>query len=145
MSLDSEFMANPAEFLKTKVIVVPPETDAWCDAPGTYQFTLEEKEHNLVLLKPRIKITGDYIYAYYLPWAINKAAHMDLGDKADFFFTSEMTNCRFSVLVDNPKAPKVAHVAGNTKKQDRNEWEVRDGFVDDSRQQRPGRRPASRR
>jgi hypothetical protein len=116
MPLDTEFKSNPAEFLKTKVIVVPAATDAWYDTPGAYQFTLESGGANLVLLKPRIRITGDFIYAYYLPWESKKAPQMDLGARADFFFTSELTNCRFSVLADDPKAPKVAHIAGNLNK-----------------------------
>lgn len=124
MPLNTAFKSNPAEFLRTKVIVVPPETDAWCDTPNTYQFTLEAGDRNLVFLKPRIRITGDFLYAYYLPWSSKNAPQMDLAAKADFFFTSEMTNCRFSVLVDDPKAPKVAHIAGDLSKVDRTKADV---------------------
>jgi hypothetical protein len=45
---------------------------------------------------------------------------MDLGGDANFFFTSQMTGCRFSVLTDDPKKPKVSHVAGTLSKTDRN-------------------------
>ena len=65
-----------------------------------------------MFLKPKTTLTGDFTYAYYLPWVIYKAVSMDLADKADFFFTSEMTNCRFTVWDDDPKKPKVAHVSG---------------------------------
>jgi hypothetical protein len=129
--LNEEFKKDPTAFLKDKVIIVCEETDSWYDTPGTYQFTLVHRTRNIIDLKPRIAITGSFIYAYYLPWATNTATSMDLGSKADFFFTSEMTNCRFSVLADDTKMPKVAHVAGNTNKHDRNKWEVRDKFVDE--------------
>lgn len=139
MSLDTDFQADPETFLKTHVIMVPEDTDHWCDEPGAYQFTLEKSDRNLVLLKPRIKITGDFIYAYYLPWELNKATTMQLGAKADFFFTSEMTNCRFSVLMDDPKSPQVAHVAGNTNKKLRDQYESTSGFVNDESTKRARR------
>jgi len=116
MTLESEFKADPMEFLKQgsggHVIIVPESTDADCDAPSLYRFYLEAGTRNQVFLKPKTTLSGDSIYAYYLPWEKYKSVSMDLGDKTDFFFTSEMTNCRFTVWDDDPKKPKVAHVSG---------------------------------
>jgi hypothetical protein len=131
MSLNEDFKKGPAEFLATKVIVVPPGTDTACGIPGTFKFTLEAGGANLVLLNPLLVDDEDHINAYYLPWEADKATTMNLGAAAEFFFTSEMTNCRFSVLDENPKTPRVAHVAGNTLPKDRNAWEKRDGFIAD--------------
>jgi hypothetical protein len=119
MTLESEFKEDPKEFLKGgstgHVVVVPGSTDADCNAPALYRFCLEAGTRNRVLLLPKTTRAGDFIYAYYLPWKEYAAASMDLDDKADFFFTSEMTNCRFTVWDDDPKKPKVAHVSGSVE------------------------------
>jgi hypothetical protein len=131
MSLTSDFLGDPKEFLKTKVVIVPEATDHAVGAPSVRHFKLMPHGSNSVLLVVQDEPRGEHIRAYYLKWAMGQATTMDLGSKADFFFTSEMTNCRFSILADDPKKPKVAHVAGNTKTSDRNEWEKQSGFVDD--------------
>jgi hypothetical protein len=51
--------------------------------------------------------------AYWLPWKSKTGVALDLGDGAEWLFTSEMTNCRFTVLTENDKAVKVAHLAGD--------------------------------
>ena len=38
---------------------------------------------------------------------------LTLGDKARFMFTSEMTNCRFSVLTGDMAKPMVSRVGGH--------------------------------
>jgi hypothetical protein len=53
-----------------------------------------------------------------------------LGSDANFFFTSEQTNFRFSVLDQDPKKPKVAHVAGDlVSPAQRDKAEGEGGFV----------------
>ena len=54
---------------------------------------------------------------------LDKKGH-DLG-KADFFFTSHMTNCTFKVLTSNMKTPKVAHIAGTMGSSDKVKKEKR--------------------
>lgn len=125
MSDTSEFKANPRTFLASKVIMVPEETDAATGRPGRYRFKLEPVSRNVYSLEKLGDGDADGLVAHYLPWATGAATTMDLDASADFFFTSEMTNCRFTVLADDPKAPKVAHIAGNLDKSQRNAEEQR--------------------
>ena len=129
MSLTSNFLENPETFLETTVMIVPSQTDEDVGSPKLHEFVVKKHGSNSALLVPSTKDDVGTVKAYYLPWAMSHATSMDLGDAADFFFTSEMTNCRFSILADDPKKPKVAHVAGNTNKKDRDTYEVDDNFV----------------
>jgi hypothetical protein len=139
MSLTSEFQDSPQAFLKTKVVIVPEETDASVGSSTLCKFMLKPHGSNSVLLVIQNEPDGEHIKAYYLKWALSAATTMDLGDAADFFFTSQLTNCRFSILADNPRTPKVAHVAGNTKTKDRDMWELDAKFVDASNRTRARR------
>lgn len=130
MSLTSDFKADPKEFLKTKVVIVPEETDGSVGSSTICNFMLKPHGSNSSLLVIQNEADGEHVKAYYLKWAVNLATTMDLADGADFFFTSQLTNCRFSILADDPKKPKVSHVAGNTNASDRNKWELESGFVD---------------
>jgi len=124
MSETSDFKSAPAEFLRDKVIMVPEELDsAVGHKPRIYKFKIEKVTRNLYSLELAASDSVDSIPAYYLPWITRTATTMDLGEAAAFFFTSEMTNCRFTVLVENPKAPKVAHIAGTLDKGARNSSE----------------------
>ncbi len=49
---------------------------------------------------------------------------LTLGEKAKFMFTSELTNCRFSVLTGDMARPMVAHVEGTGSASKRDEMEV---------------------
>jgi hypothetical protein len=121
MSDTSEFASAPEEFLKNKVIMVPEELDkAVTEKPGIYRFKIEPVSRNLYSLELDVKKSDDNINAYYLPWKTKEATTMDLGSEADFFFTSEMTNCRFTVLMGTTGTPKVAHIAGTLEKSERN-------------------------
>jgi hypothetical protein len=114
LSLTEQFKSKPKTFLETHVIVV--DEHAQMDNQSRQeisQFTLVAADKNAVLLKFQIDSKGDSIKAYWLPWKTQEATSMDLGSDANFFFTSELTNCRFSVLDPDPKKPKVAHVAGD--------------------------------
>lgn len=132
MSLTTEFLSDPKEFLQTNVVIVPEETDAAVGDPKVFSFEIKEHGSNSGLLVPAGKDAPKFIRAYYLPWKVGVATTMDLGDEADFFFTSHLTNCRFSILADDPKKPKVAHVSGTGNATKRNQWEKDAGFVDDS-------------
>jgi len=114
LSLTEQFKSKPKTFLETHVIVV--DEHAQMDNQSRQeisQFTLVAADKNAVLLKFQTDSTGEFIKAYWLPWKTQQATSMDLGSDANFFFTSELTNCRFSVLDPDPKKPKVAHVAGD--------------------------------
>lgn len=139
MSLTTEFLSDPKEFLQTNVVIVPEETDAAVGEPKVFNFEIKKHGSNSGLLVPQATALSPFLRAYYLPWQAGTATTMDLGDKADLFFTSHLTNCRFSILADDPKAPKVAHVAGNGSSRQRNEWEKEQGFVDDGSKNRARR------
>jgi hypothetical protein len=139
MSLTSEFKDDPQAFLKSKVVIVPEETDTSVGSSTLCKFMLKPHGSNSVLLVIQNEADGEYVKGYYLKWAVDRATTMDLADAADFFFTSQLTNCRFSILADNPRTPKVAHVAGNTNAKDRNTWELEAGFVDASSAKRARR------
>jgi hypothetical protein len=130
MSLTKQFQDDPKTFLQTMVVMVPGETDAAVGEPKLFNFELKKHGTNSALLVPQTTALAPFLRAYYLPWKTDCATTMDLGDKADFFFTSHLTNCRFSILADDPKKPKVAHVAGTGNPGNRNEWEKTSGFVD---------------
>jgi hypothetical protein len=88
------------------------------------------KDNNYVFL---VKCSGlqkseVVIPAYWLPWKKGKANVLTLGDKAQFMFTSEMTNCRFSVLTGDMAKPMVSHVEGTKGSNNRDQLEVSAGF-----------------
>ncbi|WP_157658465.1 glycohydrolase toxin TNT-related protein, partial [Burkholderia ubonensis] len=147
---DLLFMNNPEQFLKSNVIVMDEhEQMAEGNVPGIRRFTLIPAQHNAMLL--RFQQQGEGIDAYWLPWASHKATTLTLGDEADFFFTSHLTNCRFCVLARDPANPNVAHVAGDLNSSAQRDKAERDaGFgvgedgdlvrrlsISDSRQKRP--------
>jgi hypothetical protein len=137
LSLTEQFKSKPKNFLETHVIVV--DEHAQMDNQSRQeisQFTLVAADKNAVLLKFQIDSKGDSIKAYWLPWKTQEATSMDLGSDANFFFTSELTNCRFSVLDPDLKKPKVAHVAGDlASRPKRDQAEVQSGFVSKANQQ----------
>jgi hypothetical protein len=107
LSLTEQFKSKPKTFLETHVIVV--DEHAQMDNQSRQeisQFALFAADKNAVLLKFQTDSTGEFIKAYWLPWKTQQATSMDLGSDANFFFTSELTNCRFSVLDPDPKKPK---------------------------------------
>lgn len=54
------------------------------------------------------------ISAYWLPWESERAVHLDIGDAADYFFTSEINGCQFRVARRGPNTVRTIHVAGNS-------------------------------
>jgi hypothetical protein len=92
---------------------------------GQFYFTSVEGSTTWAILKQkRFGNVAPTINAYWLPWETNKATTHDLGADADYFFTSQMTNCRFSVLTKDDVTPKVAHIAGTLSRTKRNEKEA---------------------
>jgi hypothetical protein len=127
MTLVSDFKSDPKEFLKTHVIVCDEHAQMGAERRDTARFTLVAAAKNAVLLKIKLETGGEAIDAYWLPWLSKKATSMDLAADKDYFFTSELTNCRFTVLDPDPTKPKVAHVAGDLdtrKKRDTEEQAI---------------------
>lgn len=105
--------ANLEEFLRTNVIVVDEEEKLRDGSGRTQRFKISKGPHNAHFLNFQSDENAEGFKAYWLPWFESEATTITLGDEANFFFTSELTNCRFCVLDADLKRPTVAHVAGN--------------------------------
>lgn len=120
MSHTSDFAEKPLAFLADKLVVVPETTDAAVGSPKVFRFVLKSAGDRVFTLEPAEDDASEAIVAHYLPWKAGEAASMDLDESAGFFFTSEMTNCRFTVFPNAGRHPKVAHIAGTLSKTERN-------------------------
>jgi hypothetical protein len=111
-NVTAEFTGDYKTFLSKKIVFVPEPVDK---ATGPRSFWFSE-EGGFVTLKagspPTDGVDKSSMSAYWLSWETGKIAAFDLGGGADFFFTSQMTNCTFKVLTKSTTAPKVAHIAG---------------------------------
>jgi hypothetical protein len=130
MSLESDFKTKTMEFLGKYVLIVAADAEAdkvsgISALPKHFTLKLRQEGGNVVelLTRPGLKAGDDVITAYWLPWRTKSATTLKLGDAAEFFFTSEMTNCRFSILTPSDKEPVVAHIAGTASKDERNALE----------------------
>ncbi|HEX7316222.1 MAG TPA: hypothetical protein VF297_20115 [Pyrinomonadaceae bacterium] len=125
MPVTKEFTADPAEFLKKYIVILSDVKQMGAKRIDLRDFVFYVIAGNYVGLRyANEKDDGeDKIKAYWLPWKANDVTTMDLGKDADYFFTSQMTGCRFTVLNANAKQTKVAHMAGTLTKSKRNEAE----------------------
>lgn len=122
MSRTSEFVADPPGFL-SKYVVISDSTSATGPISATpRKFYIKEEKKNVCTLRFASGTATDVILAYWLPWKTSELTSIELDNGADFFFTSEMSNCRFSILTDGVK-PRVAHVAGNVTRGKRDQLE----------------------
>ena len=134
MALIHEFEKEPIEFLKKFIVVVPmQEQEAEAPtAPKAFCMTRTHAESNVVKLGFRIGAKADdpnSVQAYWLPWHNGKAVTLTLGSTAKLMFTTELTNCRFSVLTKSMATPLVAHVAGTSgSSATRDGWEKKAGL-----------------
>lgn len=131
MTVTQNFLDNPATFLAGHVVLVPATLDQQVRRFGIRGFKLTPVQDKVVKLEIAL-LREEFFPAYYLPWEAGKAKCADLGKDADYFFTSQLTNCRFSVLdLGDAHKPKVAHVAGNDGgSAKRDKMEVDSGFID---------------
>jgi hypothetical protein len=115
MPLIIDFKNDPLGFLADNIVVVgmQKEEESAPIKPKRFELVRRHQDSNVVEL--RFRLVGNdnnSLLAYWLPWCNNKAVTLTLGGAATFMFTTEMTNCRFSVLTADEAAPTVAHVAG---------------------------------
>ena len=125
MAVTEEFTKNPAAFLKKYVVIVSDVTQMGAKRVDLREFVFYVIAGNYVGLRYAKQGDGakDKIKGYWLTWKKDNVTTMDLGDDADYFFTSQMTGCRFTVLKVDGNATKVAHMAGTLSKTKRNEAE----------------------
>ena len=53
------------------------------------------------------------ISAYWLPWLSHQAVQLDIGNGADYFFTSEINGCQFRIARTGVNTLRFVHVAGD--------------------------------
>ena len=125
MAETADFQRDPLEFLRTRAVVVPAEMDSLLrgSTRRVERFRLFPEAHNVYWLDLAGPLDPESIGAYYLPWEAKGAPAQTLGPDADFFFTSHMTNCRFTVLDPNPRTPRVSHIAGDLNPSERQKAE----------------------
>jgi hypothetical protein len=132
LSPGTAFRSGPAAFLAKNIVVVLNDKEGEPTAKPK-DFLLKHTNgtaNNIWFLveKNFLNKGSDTISAYWLPWNKLKATTLVLGQDADFMFTSELTNCRFSVLTTDMKAPRVAHVPGTGNPTDRDNKEAKEGL-----------------
>jgi hypothetical protein len=122
MSLTQDFIDKPLEFLGNYIVVVQDEREGE-PSPDPVDFFLRavnsknEGNNYVFLVKCSTTQKSDVVIpAYWLPWKKGKANSL--------MFTSEMTNCRFSVLTGDMAKPTVAHVEGTRGSSQRDDLEV---------------------
>lgn len=126
VGLIQEFIKAPETFLGKYAVIVGDETEWDGKKPlGVAQFFMRAKKANVVHLERKVITgSGECVDAYWLPWKTKTGVVLDLGDAAEWLFTSQMTNCRFTVLTENERAVKVAHLAGTLNSSNlRTKWE----------------------
>jgi hypothetical protein len=131
MGLIQDFTAKPETFLADHAVIVGDETEWNGETLGVAKFYMKKisASANVVQLVRKTGVTGpsdkECVNAYWLPWKTGTGVALDLGVATEWLFTSEMTNCRFTVLTDaNDKAVKVAHLAGTMNSSTRRtKWE----------------------
>ena len=124
-NVTSGFTGNRTKFLTTYIVFAPEPKDKG-SGPRTFWF---DEVGGTVTLKAGAPGASDadqtVVNAYWLSWEKKKAVPLDIGNAADYFFTSQMTGCRFKVLTKGAQNPKVAHIAGDLSKTDRNAAETK--------------------
>jgi hypothetical protein len=122
--LNAQFMANSDQFLRSHFVRFKTNSPLGSDKEGERvdDFDLSYAAPpavgvELELFASRGKAEGSYskkIKAYWLPWFWNETTKLELdNNKAQFFFTSELTGCRIQIAGDAAK-PTVLHIAGNS-------------------------------
>lgn len=139
MTMTEDFLRDPKDFLASHTMICSIQDQA--DKGGTRNENLTRKfelvphphSDKIAVLQFKVPESGTSIEAYWLPWMSHHATAIQLGDKADFFFTSQLTGCRMSVITENQKAPLLIHTAGDINSPaKRTEQEIVDGIIDPS-------------
>jgi len=118
-NVTAEFTEDPKTFLEKNIVIVPEPTNPGNSGPREFWFN---EDKGLVSLKSGKPAAGASVQAYWLSWKSKDATVLDVGNAAGYFFTSQMTGCRFKVL-SSGKNPKVAHIAGDLSKSQRQKKE----------------------
>ena len=128
-NITDEFVEGPQAFLSKYVVQVANAAQLGPkNAKGTRDVYFWLVAGNNVALKEAGATVTTKIKAYWLPWLTKEATTLDLKEEAEYFFTSQLTGCRFSLLTKEGEPPKVVHIAGTLERGQRNTKEK--GIVD---------------
>jgi hypothetical protein len=105
----AEFKKDPVGYLNgveasqsDRKVVQAPSVEAAStlitEANQTKFFKMSKVEGTLGLLLKIVPKADDALEAYWLPWKQSVGIELELKQKAEWFFTAEMTGCRFSYL-----------------------------------------------
>jgi hypothetical protein len=122
--LNTKFTENPEVFLRTVPIVESPELRDplvfFKYPPKIYDLDLaldDQGAAKLGIANLTANPGEPVIKAYWLPWKSKAASEIELGDDANYFFTSQLGGCQMRVVRKTPGGKtKVLHIAGNVGK-----------------------------
>lgn len=133
MALIHDFRDDPEGFLAQYVVIVPMQEQEKSAPikPRSFEMVKQHDSSHVVELRFRLLPSEkNSIKAYWLPWHNDMAVTLTLGTDAAFMFTTEMTNCRFSVLAGGGEPTRVAHVAGTGSSETRDGLEATAKFTE---------------
>ncbi len=122
--LNRRFKNHTQQFLRTTPIIESLRHMTHAPAQGVVEFDLEPYQKNAA----RIGVFAERgknptrrshrIRAYWLPWQPNGTSTIQLGDQADYFFTSQLAGCQIRIVpgpyrFGRTNHPRVLHIAGN--------------------------------
>ena len=106
--VSKKFTDAPEEFLKKYVVKVADPAGKVNAITSTFDFVELIEGLDVATLK---ETPTGLIKAHFLRWFTKEVTSMTLDSTAEYFFTSQLTNCSFAVF-GNAKTPTVYHSAG---------------------------------
>lgn len=121
-NVTANFVQAPLTFLDTNVVQVSnaAQLGKFNSSGVRFVYFWQIAANKVSLKECKESDQQDKIKAYWLPWLTKDVTTLDLSGDADYLFTSQMTDCRFTVLSNDSGPVKVAHLAGTLGKGGRN-------------------------
>ena len=115
--LNKQFVKDPEGFLRRYVIDEKGNLAIGAVLAGVYDFDFVPNKDNkkiaeLHKVDPDKDAGETLIKAYWLPWGSKKTREIELGDDANYFFTSFLGGCRLQIVPAGSKV-KILHIAGD--------------------------------
>ncbi len=107
--------------------------------PGIYDFDIQRRGMAGTFVYEVIGYThrakghsrfAERIRAYWLPWKTKKSVPLDIGNDADYFFTSELNGCQFRLAAIDGDQLRAIHIAGdsiNSALPEGSQWRCKQG------------------
>jgi hypothetical protein len=123
---NAEFKRNPCLFLQNHTLMVSPDayTPQTKLASGLTKIDLVMTDASITPKVVRLEsydarshgVGAKAIDAYYLPAVVDDANTIEIGDKADYMFTADLSGCLFAAYGKDGKQLTVEHVNARTSK-----------------------------